>query len=93
LQEQHGYRAEDFPGGPDDPYMNGLVYFAKERQLAEMYAKHYGEGVIEIQIPMREYLERFSRHEHPYEGGPLTELEIPNTVVEELNQYPRIRHR
>ncbi|WP_258564836.1 putative T7SS-secreted protein [Streptomyces sp. WELS2] len=92
-QEQYGYRAEDFPGGPDDPYMNGLVYFAKERQLAEMYANHYGEGVIEIQVPIKDYLERFARHEHPYEGGPLTELEIPNTVIEELNQYPRIRHR
>ncbi|WTO35381.1 hypothetical protein OG399_13825 [Streptomyces achromogenes] len=89
----YAFSDEGATGGPDDPYMNGLVYFAKERQLAEMYAKHYGEGVIEIQIPMREYLERFSRHEHPYEGGPLTELEIPNTVVEELNQYPRIRHR
>ncbi|MEU3414356.1 putative T7SS-secreted protein [Streptomyces sp. NPDC006658] len=93
FQEQYGYRAEDFPGGPDDPYMNGLVYFAKERQLAEMYAKHYGEGVIEIRIPKVHYFEKFSRHEHPYEGGPLTELEIPNTVVEELNQYPRIRHK
>ncbi|MCS0602407.1 DUF6531 domain-containing protein [Streptomyces sp. LP11] len=93
FQEQHGYRADDFPGGPDDPYMNGLVYFAKERQLAEVYASHYGEGVIEIKIPKGEYLERFAKHEHPYEGGPLTELEVPNTVVEELNRYPRIRHR
>lgn len=32
-------------------------------------------------------------YERPYEGGPLIELEIPNTSVEDLNHYPRVRHR
>ncbi|MFD3534628.1 DUF6531 domain-containing protein [Streptomyces sp. NPDC058664] len=92
-QERDGYLEENFPGGPDDPYMNGLVYFAKERELAEKYAPHYGEGIIEVRIPKADYDARYAQYERPYEGGPLTELEIPNTVVEELNKYPRIRHK
>ncbi|MFF5761917.1 DUF6531 domain-containing protein [Streptomyces tanashiensis] len=92
-QERDGYLEENFPGGPDDPYMNGLVYFAKERELAEKYAPHYGEGIIEVRIPRADYDARYAQYERPYEGGPLTELEIPNTVVEELNKYPRFRHR
>ncbi|MER7462023.1 hypothetical protein [Streptomyces sp. NPDC097981] len=67
--------------------MNGLAYFAKEEELAKIYAKHYGDGIIEIRIPTQEYLEKFAQYERAYEGGPLTELEIPNTVVEELNRY------
>ncbi|WP_274578584.1 MULTISPECIES: RHS repeat-associated core domain-containing protein [unclassified Streptomyces] len=93
IQETVGYRAEDFPGGPHDPYMNGKAYFAKEREIAEKYAKHYGEGIIEIKIPREEYDLRFGQYERPYEGGTLTEIEIPNTSVEDLNHYPRVRHR
>lgn len=39
LGEQHmqqGYRAEHFPGDG--------AYFAKEREIAEDYARHYGKG-------------------------------------------------
>ncbi|WP_240801609.1 putative T7SS-secreted protein [Streptomyces sp. A1136] len=93
VQETLGFLEEHFPGGPQDPYMNGLAYFAKERELAEVYARHYGEGVIEIRIPTAEYLKRFAGFEHPYEGGPLTELEIPNSTVEQLNGYWRKRHK
>ncbi|MGW7102528.1 putative T7SS-secreted protein [Streptomyces sp. NPDC054838] len=93
VQEALGFLEEHFPGGPHDPYMNGLAYFAKERQLAEVYAKHYGEGVIEIKIPTTEYLEKFAKFERAYEGGPLTELEIPNSIVEHLNGYWRKRHQ
>ncbi|MGW7727335.1 putative T7SS-secreted protein [Streptomyces canus] len=92
-QYDNGYLADDFPGGPDDPYMNGMAYFAKERELAESYAKFYKEGVIEVRIPVAEYERYFAKFEHPYEGGPLTELEIPNTDVERLNNYPREWHR
>ncbi|MFF2524888.1 RHS repeat-associated core domain-containing protein, partial [Streptomyces liangshanensis] len=93
FQEEHGYLRENFPGSPDDPYENGLVYFAKERQIAEKYAPHYGEGIIEVRIPRADYDSQFAGYERPYEGGPLTELEIPNTVVEDLNKYPRVRER
>ncbi|MFF3400721.1 putative T7SS-secreted protein [Streptomyces sp. NPDC002659] len=94
FQEKHGYLEKNFPGGPDDPYLNGLVYFAKERVIADTkYAPFYGEGVIEIKIPKADYDAFYARYEQPYEGGPLTELEVPNNVVEELNKYPRIRHK
>ncbi|WP_338672158.1 putative T7SS-secreted protein [Streptomyces sp. SCSIO 30461] len=94
FQEHYGYLKENFPGGPDDPYLNGLVYFAKERTIPDTkYAPFYGEGVIEIRIPKSEYEALFARYEKPYEGGPEIELEIPNTIVEELNKYPRERHR
>ncbi|MFJ8793346.1 DUF6531 domain-containing protein, partial [Streptomyces sp. NPDC102462] len=95
-QEKYGYREEDFPGDPDGPdyaYPNGRVYFAKERHVAEKYAKSYGEGVIEIKIPKSEYSAKYEKYERNYEGGPEKELEIPNNVVEELNQYPRVRHK
>ncbi|MER5706233.1 hypothetical protein [Streptomyces sp. NPDC002122] len=32
---------------------------------------------------------RYAQHERPYDGGPLTELEIPSTVVEELKKIPK----
>ena len=92
-QYENGYLASDFPGGPDDPYMNGMAYFAKERELAERYASHYKEGIIEVRIPVGDYEKYFAIFEHPYEGGPLTELEIPNTAVERLNNYPREWHK
>ncbi|WP_217549661.1 DUF6531 domain-containing protein [Streptomyces sp. GbtcB6] len=95
-QEKYGYREEDFPGDPDAPdyiYPNGRVYFAKERHVAEKYAKSYGEGVIEIKIPKSEYAAKYEKYERNYEGGPEKELEIPNNVVEDLNQYPRVRHK
>lgn len=44
-------------------------------------------------MPMQEYIEKFKQFEQAYEGGPLTELEIPNTVVGELNKYWRYRHK
>ncbi|MFJ4831420.1 RHS repeat-associated core domain-containing protein [Streptomyces sp. NPDC088747] len=95
-QELNGYRADDFPGDPDGPdyvYPNGRVYFAKERSVADKYAKAYGEGVVEIKIPKSEYAEKYQKYERNYEGGPDKELEIPNNVVEDLNQYPRVRHK
>ncbi|GAA0466283.1 putative T7SS-secreted protein [Streptomyces sp. NPDC046215] len=89
----NGYLEKDFPGGPHDPYADGKAYFAKDRELAENYAKHYGEGVIEVRIPTTEYAQHFQKFEYPYEGGPLTELPIPNKHLEKLNEYPREWHR
>ncbi|NEB32383.1 hypothetical protein G3I62_25375 [Streptomyces sp. SID14446] len=96
IEEKYGYSADDFPGnpnGPDGVYPNGRVYFAKERELADVYAKSYGEGVVEIKIPKSEYAAKYQRYEVKYQGGPLTELEIPNNIVEDLNRYPRVRHK
>ncbi|WP_328670901.1 DUF6531 domain-containing protein [Streptomyces sp. NBC_00328] len=96
IEEKYGYSADDFPGDPDGPdyvYPNGRVYFAKERELADVYARSYGEGVVEIKIPKSEYAAKYEQYERKYQGGPLKELEIPNNVVEDLNQYPRVRHK
>ncbi|WP_240323085.1 RHS repeat-associated core domain-containing protein [Amycolatopsis ruanii] len=89
-QYDHGYNADDYGG--TGPWAAG-AFFARDRELADTYAGHYGEGVIEIRIPASEYADRFARYEQPYQGGPLTEVEIPASRVEELNQYPRKWHR
>ncbi|MFE7115104.1 hypothetical protein ACFU99_06725 [Streptomyces sp. NPDC057654] len=90
---ENGFLERDFPGDPHNPYMDGTAYFAKERELANNYANHYGDGVIEVRIPADKYAEHFKKHEYPYEGGPLTEVTIPNTEVEKLNEYPRHWHQ
>ncbi|WP_051362846.1 RHS repeat-associated core domain-containing protein [Amycolatopsis thermoflava] len=89
-QYEHGYRADDYGG--TGPWAAG-AFFARDRELADTYAGHYGEGVIEIQVPASDYADRFEPFEQPYQGGPLTEVEIPASRVEELNQYPRKWHR
>jgi hypothetical protein len=89
LGEEHnanGYTAENFPG-------NG-AYFAREKAIAESYATHYGEGVIETRIPRSVYEEHFAEHEMPYLGAPPgTELAIPPGKLDLLSQFERIWHR
>jgi hypothetical protein len=48
---------------------------------------------MEVQIPADDYAELFQQYEYPYEGGPLTEVAIPSTDVEQLNDYLRTWHR
>ncbi|MFJ6365217.1 RHS repeat-associated core domain-containing protein [Streptomyces globisporus] len=86
LREQ-GFLEEDFP--EDGPYADGKAYFAKKAGLAEKYAKHYGEGVIVINVPADDYRQYFKRYEEPYEGGPEIEVPIPNSDFERLNKYER----
>lgn len=89
LGESHyanGYAASDFPG-------NG-AYFAKEKELADSFATHYGEGVIETKVPRSVYEEHFAQHEMPFLGSPPgTELAIPPDKLELLSQFERIWHR
>ena len=87
-----GFRASDYPGRPGE-VPDGFAYFANDRELADQFARHYGEGVIEVQIPRAAYLRKFQQFEAPYQGGPLTELPIPARLVEQLNLYPRTWHR
>jgi hypothetical protein len=44
---KEGFHPEDF----SDPGGDNLSYFAKEKELADIYAKHYGEGILEVDIP------------------------------------------
>ena len=73
-----GFAAEDFAGG------DGVVHFAKERELAEQYARCYGEGVIEVQVPKDVYDARLLQYEKPYYPGPYTELAIPVSEFQRL---------
>ncbi len=74
LGESHyanGYKPGDFPG-------NG-AYFAREKEIADSYAVHYGEGVIETRVPRGVYDEHFAQLEMNYLGSPPgTELAILN---------------
>ncbi|MGL5097041.1 MAG: hypothetical protein ACRDD1_15745, partial [Planctomycetia bacterium] len=83
-----GFHPRDFrtPGGNDS------AYFAKDRSLADEYARHYCEGVIEIVIPQDIYDSRLRRYEQLYQGGPRIELKIPTTEFDLLNDMPRILH-
>jgi hypothetical protein len=53
-----GYGAADFVVGG-----NNRLYFAKDRWIADSYAFHYGEGVIEIQIDEKEYDANLKQYE------------------------------
>ena len=89
LGESHytsGYKPEDFPG-------NG-AYFARQREISESYAVHYGEGVIETRIPRSVYDENFAQYEMVYLGTPPgAEFAIPPGKLELLNRFERIWHR
>ncbi|MFD5454691.1 DUF6531 domain-containing protein [Streptomyces olivaceus] len=99
-QHQHvnGYREQDFPGDPDkmNAYPDGRAYFGvgdEGRDIAEQYAKAYGEGIIEVRIPMDDYLMYFKHNVFKYEGGPAREAAIPNYDLDLLNDYPRWWHQ
>jgi hypothetical protein len=83
-----GFNAEDYPGTPGE-VPNGMAYFAKEAELAQEFGESYQDGVIQVSIPSATYNETYAQYEARYQGGPLTELEIPASVVESLNVYPR----
>ncbi|MGH9225994.1 MAG: DUF6531 domain-containing protein, partial [Acidimicrobiales bacterium] len=98
---QPGFGADQYANGwnrnnltaDDDPSFGEFATFAKERELADLFASSYGEGVIEVLIPRDIYDANFARYEYPYEGGPLTELEIPFGQLPLLNQFPRAWHQ
>ncbi|SOE14770.1 RHS repeat-associated core domain-containing protein [Streptomyces sp. 2323.1] len=95
-QEQHGYLPEDFPGGDHHPSgYDGRAYFSKDNFELPLtkYAKHYGEGLIEVRIPAEDYRRHFQKYERPYEGGPDVEVPIPHEAMPQLNKYKRIWHR
>ncbi|KRF39617.1 hypothetical protein ASH01_19930 [Terrabacter sp. Soil811] len=88
LGESHyanGYKPADFPG-------NG-AYFAREKEIADSYASHYGEGVIETRVPRGAYDEHLAQYEMKYLGAPPgTELAIPPHMLDFVSQFERIWH-
>jgi hypothetical protein len=65
--------------------MDGNAHFARDRELADIFARHYREGILEVRTPARDYATHFEQYENPYEGGPLIEVIIPRSEVERLN--------
>ena len=88
LRDQ-GFHPKNF----SDPDGDNLAYFAKQRRLAEEFARSYGDGVLEVQIPQDIYDSRISRYEFPYQGGPEIEIPIPHSEFDVLNEATRILHR
>jgi hypothetical protein len=83
-----GYEPQDFsmPGGDD------RAYFAKDKSLADEFAQHYGEGVIEVVILRSLYNARLKKHEQLYQEGPEVELPIPHEDFDVLNNSVRKLH-
>lgn len=64
-----------------------------EKEIADSYATHYGEGVIETRVPRGIYDEHFAQYEMKYLGTPPgTELAIPPHMLDVLSQFERIWH-
>jgi hypothetical protein len=87
-QLKEGYHPHDFslPGG------DNRAYFAKDKGLADEFAKHYGEGVIEIEVPTSVYAARLKKYEQLYQLGPWIELPIPHEDFDVLNKSARKLH-
>jgi hypothetical protein len=75
------------PGG------DNMAYFWKGKGLADVYALHYGEGVLEVMVPKDVYRLRLQGHEQLYQGGPHVELPVPHADFDVLNKAIRRWHR
>jgi hypothetical protein len=85
---QQGFDPADFsmPGGDDRAYM------WKGKGLAADYARHYGEGILEVMVPKDLYQLRLQGHERPYQGGPHIEVPVPHADFDVLNNSIRRWH-
>ncbi len=74
------------PGGDNRAYMwNG-------KGLSDDYARHYGEGILEVMVPEDQYRLRLRCHEQPYQGGPHIEVPVPHSDFDVLNSSIRRWH-
>lgn len=84
----------DFPGrGGAVP--DGRVYLTPNRELAEVFKKSYGNGIIRIDIPRSSYDRMIKALDgvqdagvFRYQGGPLIEVAVPRWLVPWLNKFP-----
>ena len=88
-----GFKASDFPGSGNG-YPDGRAYFGLAddgKTIALDYASRggYDGGVVEIRIPKADFDQHFSQYVGAHNGVPGTEVAIPNTAFDTLNQYPR----
>ncbi|MFF5076327.1 polymorphic toxin-type HINT domain-containing protein [Actinoplanes sp. NPDC000266] len=91
--EKEGFDPADFPG-PDGPYQDGKAYFGlneKGLEIALDYASRgaYDTAIIRVRIPKADFEKYFKQFIGNHNGVPNSEVAIPNTAFERLNQYPR----
>lgn len=79
----YGFYPEDFSEG------DKRAYFAKQKSLADTFARFYKEGVLEVDIEKDTYNLRIKQHERPFEGGPEVEILIPHRDFDVLNNAIR----
>jgi hypothetical protein len=94
LGERHlnsGYSAAEFPG-KSGQRPDGCAYFSKDRWIAALFAQPrltgYENFIIEIQVPVDIYEQRYRQFEHEvvFGGRTGTELAIPAEELDELNR-------
>jgi RHS repeat-associated protein len=88
-----GFDPADFPGSGNG-FPDGRAYFGLNdtgREIALDYASRggYDNAVIQVRIPKADFDEHFRQYIGSHNGVPGSEVAIPNTVFDRLNQYPR----
>jgi hypothetical protein len=84
---EQGFHPSDFAEGDRRAY-----FFTRGDGEVRTYAYHYGEGILEVQIPREVYNQRIRRYEQLYQGGPEIEVPIPHSEFDVLNNARRILH-
>lgn len=91
---QHGLGESHYASGdkPGDVPGDGAD-FARENEIADSYATHYGEEVIETRVPRGICDGHFAQYEMKHLGTPPgTELALSPHMLDILNQFERIWH-
>lgn len=80
-----GFLASDFLDGDRRAY-----FFKRGDGEVTNYALHYGEGILEVEIPISVYNERIRKYEQLYQNGPEVEVPIPHSEFDVLNKARRM---
>jgi Pretoxin HINT domain len=88
-----GFTSEDFPGSGNG-YPDGRAYFGLNEDGKTISLDYAGRGgydgsVLQVTVPRADFEQNFAQYVGAHNGVPDTEVAIPNTVFNVLNQYPR----
>lgn len=80
---------EDFPGPgrPGAGHPDGCCYVTRDEGVADSYAEHYGEGVLEVKVDgdyLDANLKGLERDHWGSAGG--SEIPIPNNMLDGVNE-------
>jgi len=89
----NGFDPADFPGSGNG-FPDGNAYFGMHENGKSIALDYAGRGgydgrVVEVRIPRADFDQHFSRYVTKYDGQADAQIAIPNTVFDQLNQYPR----